>query len=383
MSSPLKQIIRSAPWMGFLFTTQLAWAQTPIRPFSPTWNFDPELSGAPQQTVVLLTSLNLRMIPLFIRETMFHNYFGRLEGIFRSYVVDRGFRVRAVHEADQYDLWSTLQDPTVVGVVWVSHGAGAFSGAGVGSEGALVDYQAFNVLPALQGIHPNLRFLGVVGCKSQEALEAYLRNHGVYQRNPKLVFQGFEGTIDARQGLHTLMPQAMEVLDQPSVKSGFRGACPVESGYGIRVRRQISHGYASQAEAETDLNSRPVRRRIPALRVQQRDQVLHIFPPAWNGALQERVVNIRASEALESAVELKFISNVGENYWRADRPLEVGTLFIQAPWSGGLWELFARPDGTPMGVSAHVYRYRGTLEFDIQPEEYRPFICRDIPARID
>ncbi len=364
--------------LAALLSTTIAAAE-PIHPYSPSYDFDPELFGAPQQTIVLLTSINLREIPMFIRATMFYNYFGKVEGIFRSYIGDRGFKIRAVHEADQYDLWSALQDPTVVGVIWVSHGAGASGTGGIGSEGALVDYQAFNVLPALQGIHPNLRFLGVVGCKSQDALDAYLRNHGVYARNPNLVFRGFEDVVDARQGMHTIMPIALEALDAPAVVGGFQGACPVERGYGIRVQRTVSNGY----EDQNDLDASPRRRRIPAMRVQIRDRVLHIFPPAWNGARQVRTVNVSLPEATVSALELKFLSNVGENYWRPDRPLEVGTLSIMAPWTGGLWEMFARPDGTPMGVTSHVYRYRGATSLDVQPEEYRPYACLNVPARVD
>ncbi len=374
----------SRAFVAALFLLQLgggAASAQAIRPFERT-PLDPELFGPPQQTVVLLTSLHFGAIPLFIRATALHHFPGRLEGIFRGAFVGQGYRIRVVHEADQHDLWSALRDPSTVGLVWLSHGGGASGGDGYGTEGVLIDHQYFNILPALQGIHPNLRFLGVVGCKSESALENYFVKHGIRAKNPNFVFRGFDSTVEPRQGLREVVAAAKTALDRPEVRRGYVGTCATERGYGVRVTRRFTSGFASPTEELLDLHAHPTFRRMPAVRIQHRDEVLAVLPAGWNGGVQQTIVNIPLPEgSVRSPVELKFLSNIGENYWLPTRPLEVGRLSFEAPWAGAAWSLFAKPDGSPIGVTAHVYRYQGLRSFDVAPVSYHPDACEPMPAR--
>jgi hypothetical protein len=346
---------------------------------------DPELAGPPQQTVVLLTSLDFGNVPLFLRVSMFHNYENRLERRFREAFENRGYRLKVVHRADQHALWTALQDPLTVGLFWLGHGAGQSGGAGLGSEGVLMDAEYLNVLPALQGIHPNLRFLAVVGCKNEAAVEAYFRRWGIRARNPRFVFKGFSGTVDAQAALQSALRVGQGVLNRSVVRRGYSAPCVQEPGWKLRVVRRLSDGYLSLSPESSSEPTRPEFRRMPALRVELRDRVLGVLPRAWNGARQEAVLSLplRALGEEPEATDLKLIGNIGQNLWRPDRPLELGRLEFQAPWAGALWQLFARPDGSPIGVTHHIYRYRGTLDFEVEPELLEPFACQNMPARAD
>jgi hypothetical protein len=230
----------------------------------------------------------------------------------------------------------------------------------------------------LEGIHPNLRFLGIVGCKSENALRELLTSKNIFVRNPQLHAQGYTRVVDAQKGLKKMLRDSRSVLDSEAVKRGYPMACIRERGFGVRVKRRIPY----------EANPRSVL--IPSIRIETRQRVLGVFDPGWPGALQEKVISVPAPESgTFSLLDLKLMANVGDNYWldRPDRPLELGEIQFQAPWVGALWELFSNADGTALGTTSRIFRYRGprdlsTMEGYVVPQEFEPWICQDMPARV-
>lgn len=84
--------------------------------------------------------------------------------------------------ATLFDLYQAVSDPTVDSVLYIGHARPAQAqGALMESPSGIVDWDGFDVSPALQAMHPSLRALAIVGCFSSEGVWKHIRR--VYSRS--------------------------------------------------------------------------------------------------------------------------------------------------------------------------------------------------------
>jgi len=77
------------------------------------------------------------------------------------------FEVIAQASATQYDLWTALHDTSVGGIVWVSHGGLSST---IFEQDRVVDTHGKNVKSLFSYAHPNMHFIAVVACNSEDIL---------------------------------------------------------------------------------------------------------------------------------------------------------------------------------------------------------------------
>lgn len=91
------------------------------------------------------------------------NLYSALERKFRRNFPEDNIKV--VHHARQEDLYAELNDPQNTALFWLSHSSSHTSNPVVGN--LIVDSARANVLPVFQKIHPNMRWVGIIGCKAR------------------------------------------------------------------------------------------------------------------------------------------------------------------------------------------------------------------------
>ncbi len=106
-----------------------------------------------------------------------------------------GYSIQLQFEAQADQIREALTDPLAVGVFVAGHGTGESSFApGLSTEAAFVDSQGQNILPLFSSIHPNMRFVAILGCDAEPAIQAF-RKAGAYKDNPDLQIWAKRGRI--------------------------------------------------------------------------------------------------------------------------------------------------------------------------------------------
>ncbi len=332
--------------------------------------------------VVLLTSVDFEAhAPMRLLRNLFAQVPERLAHQFRSHFVPLGFRLRIRHHATQSDLWEELRNPENVGVFWLSHAGAAVapSQPGLASQGLIVDEEMNDLAPILQGAHSDLKFLAVVGCKSRNTVQTLLRTFGVFERNPELVVADFDTRIDVFQGLARALEQSRLPLDPHALESFRPHRCQAtEMGFPVRITRTLPSDLPPNATAL-----------YPAVRIENRDRVIGVFPRAFRGMRQSETFWIPAPFLASEVTQIKFkiLSNTGAVVPTPQTSEALGRLSLLPLWEGvervspsgasPRWEIFSGPDGQPIGGSMHVYRYRGQPPTLQQALPFQPFSCRD------
>jgi len=326
------QLVRGLSLMQcLLWLVGVAYAQTPNK-------------------VVLLTSIDTSSIKApFWKKKYYRTYHLKLEKLFRE-KFGKAATVEVTHFANQSDLWRTLHDPAVLGAFWVSHAGGS------AENGIIIDSAGFDVLPVLGEAHPHLRFLGIVGCKAKPLLKAFEAE--LARSNPDLLLYSFDKKVDAKAGLKKAIKAFRAQMQKPVVAPPV---CRVREGYPVRVLRTLADPRSPAKYA--------------AVRIENRGQVLAVLPPGQAGDEQEVLIHIPPFSSVPSALELKVSVSAGANPWVTAEQVGIGALDVRGSWNGAEWRVFANPQGLPIGVVTHIYRYVSALFPSVEPESYLPFDC--------
>ena len=160
------------------------------------------------QKVAFFTSIDLWNSGSLLFGNRYQHLLPRLEEQFRSEIPSE-YDVIVKHGVNQYDVWQTLHDPSVVAMIWYSHTA----------PGVIEDRARFDILPVFQEPHANFRFLGIIGCNSRDAIGS-LKEQG-YLKNPKLVVKTYNKTFEASYTL-TLLKNYLSELRTTLKTSGHQ-----------------------------------------------------------------------------------------------------------------------------------------------------------------
>lgn len=395
---------------AFLLAHSLAFAQTPPVVTGPA-PLDPELAGPNRQRVVLLTSIDFSVIPEPFYTIWFRNMESGLENIFQERFRGQGFQVIVKHRATAYDLWWHLHHPSTVGLFWLSHGAPPQEAVpGVASSaGALVGAQFLDVMPVFQRIHPNLRYLGIIGCYSLPGFRELMQVYRIRESNPRLVIGGSERTVQPADGLQRALNEARPLLDDPRVRRGYGSPCAEERGYPLMAMRRLDHGYASDADAYMNLAARPRRRLLPPVFFEWSGldgipRIMNVMAPAWDGGRQVLRIFVPEGERFHRIplrYRFRIIVNSGDLFKAyTDDDFSLGEFQFSGLGEGEAWEAYesgpaapvaapspaASPGASPLAflnMNSIIYRYSGSsVAAEAQPVTYRPFACDRMPPRL-
>lgn len=311
--------------------------------------------------VVLISSLSFDHLPdiLNFRE-YYANYEAKLERIVLRRFDPDEYDVRVLHRATGDQISRILQSPNNVAVFYVAH-------AGTAGGGRITDRDLNDVTPAFRRVHPNLRYLGIVGCESAKIIP-YLRSKGYFADRPHLEVAGFEKKVDAAAGLKKVANAAASLLRRKHNRDGYDPVCESRPGWRVRIRRKVGQ---SSGHSHAD-----------ALFVEAGDQLVAVFPPARAGAVQEATGWIDA-DGIRHPSQLKIVAGSGAPVGSAGTVRPLGELEISwdLPGMEGAWNRFELR-GKPIGVAAHVYRYRGPAPGPETSEDRLPYVCKGIlPVR--
>lgn len=317
--------------------------------------------------VVLLSSLETPKIWYHSKKWKIEK---SLNKIFYKRFKKSGLNIIIKEKVDQQILREELLNPNNIAVFWVSHAKDSQQiSDGVSSDAAIVDYHGVDVKNHFKNIHPNMRYVGLVGCNAKELLEEY-RSEGYYSNNKDLLIHSFDKKVDARIGLRKSIRKSAKqlgklkkrLLASPRV-IGFQDiltdfetnpACLVkQSGFKISVRRELKE-------------------EAPAVAIKIDDQILHVFAQAKAGEVQEAEIFVQPK--LNEMSRNSFKVTVDTNLFVGMEKLYLGDFEFSSDWNGK-WKLFAKRDGTPLGVTKNLYRYTGQTPMIHQLEEFQPYEC--------
>lgn len=203
---------------------------------------------------------------------------GQLQRLFTQSMTELGFKARTRLQAKQNDLYSVIQDPNTVAIFWIGHGR-QFNRGLASPPGLLVDAEGNDLAPLFQQIHPNTKYIGLIGCESDAVFQAYkLRGH--YDHLPFLKFGAFhaEDITEPTSGLLRELNQAQKWFSRVPLEM----VCKSETAM-MKV----------QVDRSTDIISvEPA----PAVRIELRGRVLASMPPLNPGDMQRVTLWIKADE---------------------------------------------------------------------------------------
>ena len=286
------------------------------------------------KNIVLLSSLpKADLKTTFKVKNIFHN---KLTGL-------SDHKIIYINEADQEDIYKYLNDPETMAFFWLSHGgfkkirgnrAGAIKPAPI-----LFDHNKDNVAKAFQKIHPNIKYISVVGCNSFQILEGTINSRedlGYYIPTKKVI-----ATFALRKAIKRFKKHYW------SYKYNYLKEDQVQDGVQIKITRSTQ----TASKSLKVLVGRKLIGIIPKTQGKE-DQVFNYYIP-FSNELTKR--------------DFKIVLASGQN--AEDATDNFGDIEITSS-DRDMWKLFAKRDGTPFGVNERVYLFKDNLENIQDVQEY-------------
>ncbi len=308
--------------------------------------------------VVLLTSLKT---PRIWYKPKGWKVDGSLEKIFKKHFHKSGYNIIIKHEVDFHELRKQLHNPNNIAVFWASHAAGTGQAtSGSNNSGAVLSINGKDVKDLFKSVHPNIRYLGLVGCDAQGILNEIART-GHYRYNPNLMTHSFTKKIDARKGLRKSLKASVPQLgfvkkrlfflkkkrlfrhdfyargDLLNVNKNFR--CGKEDGLLVKGVRTLTKD--SNEVAIT--NDSGILKILPAGKAGDRQEFQFYLP--YHPAFARADLKISVDSLIYFGREYQYL----------------GEFDFDADW-GIDWRVFAKPDGTVLGVNRNLYLPRGSYQ---------------------
>ncbi len=300
-------------------------------------------------------------------------------------IINKGFKdtdynIVVIEKATPTQLRNELLNPNNIALFWVSHAAGSSNVAsGVMSSSAVVDYYFNDVKVLFTEVHPNMKFLGLVGCNAQGTIEKFYEE-GHYANNPSLQIHSFDKKVDARTGLKKSIKESspkLGFLKQRAYKfpTGSRRVRYRDLPIIIEEQDAITNFYETQVcnlqyRGHKVSVTRELEKDADQAALLMNDKLMGYFEAAKAGESQTIDVYI-PNEFLTSTAKLKF--KIDSLKFFSKERVELGRLSFESDFSGR-WELFARRNGEPLGYTSNLYRYKGTIN-ELEATQYSKFNC--------
>jgi hypothetical protein len=277
--------------------------------------------------IVLLTSLPLKDHQEALKAERF--FLRETKDFAHEYVI------KVQHQADQETLFYYLNHPETHALFWLSHGAfrPSRSNTGVRATPMLLDHQGDNVASVFRRIHPDVRFVGVIGCNTAQILDQH---------------------IQARELLDYFIP-AKKVIGQISLKRAVRN---------FRYTHFRKDNLTRIPEVPAPTLSVTVQRRsgndLPiykSLKVFVGTELVTVLPKMGPDQREKFELLIPHRPGLGRR-DLKIVFDSGQN--PLDERDHIGELKLSFEGSYP-WRLFGRSDGRPFGTNERIFHFMGEL----------------------
>ena len=252
--------------------------------------------------------------------------------------------------ATQDTLYALFQDQEVKAIFWVGH-AGFAEGA-IGTNTSIIDHKKRNLESVFQLIPPHLKYLALVGCRGQKFIDLW-KTKGWPELNNSLKTFSREKRTDARVGLKKALKDFKETLEDSNyLSTPTKLTCTKEKFYKVRLQRKSTTGFP-----------------LAPLLLFQKDKLISVLPETNQTHTETEIYlspKTKKSD-LKIVLDTGYTSSLPKNY-------EIGELHFETE---GLWKLFAKRDGTAIGVGTHIYNFKGKIN-DIENQldiEYRN-VCK-------
>ncbi|MEE3078220.1 MAG: hypothetical protein VX341_02700 [Bdellovibrionota bacterium] len=297
-----------------------------------------------------------------------------LEKIFNRAFEDTSYEIVIKEKASPKDLRSELQNPNNIAIFWVSH-ASAFQSdlPGVSSEGKVLDVELNNVADLFKDIHPNQRFLALIGCEASELLKRFDRS-GFYSLHKNFKYTSFSRKIDARSGLKKAILESEDILGMLETKPRRVGRR--RSFYKIPKVVEEHKYIESFIESKTCdfpiegielFLTRESENAMSASQVLLNGELIHFFDETNMGRKQFAKVVV-SKKSLRKPLKLTLNSMKDFSLERQN----LGLLTIESDRLMGNWKLFQDRIQRPIGLTKNLYRYQGEIsQFYDQFFKYR------------
>lgn len=298
--------------------------------------------------IVLLSSIY--NVDEFGRDKSYEGFAKMVYEKFESFQLPTGdFDIRVVHDANQVDLYNNLHDPENLAVFWISHANSSERFVGTSLSERIVDSQYVDIAPIFQEIHPNIKWLGLIGCKTRQILEkyalqgAYLDNAAAFVDTGGKLRQWLGESSETSENIHKSHGLIIDASESPRIAEfslsnsleearkyleKFRatsiGECRATSSKGLRVRfyrkpdTSVSHW-------------------LDTVRISVKGRPIAMFattPPMTNNNSQEVFVPWELDRPID---ELKFVIDSGTQISRGAQTnlgnWEIKTLDGRIQWS--------------------------------------------------
>lgn len=331
------------------------------------------LASTPKPTIVLLTAVDPAAGKPFWDPNWNSN--AELEKIFRGEVQklphSERFDLEVHHKVRAQDVWNAIQSPKNVAVFFVGHAtqASAIQGqSAVSGENLIFDFEDRDVKDLFRALHPNLRFLGVVGCESGAIFDQYIQS-GVYDDHPPFhVFAPheiidpfntiFEGVND--NGLARAIQASKDDLANPAPFADPAN-CRTEKLLQLHITRSIPIGVAASS--------------VQSVQIKTRSQMLALLPPAAPGAIQTVDVDLAVGAQALSPRDLTLTIDAGVSPAQPKSQVVLGSFVVSVSSSDVSWKPITGLDGTPMGVSENIYTVSGHIASLSAPLDLQRYSC--------
>lgn len=297
-------------------------------------------SAMAQERVVLLVSLNPETNRPPLR-TRGWNINEKLEKIFQKKLKKENFELVIIPFTRQDELRRELLNPDNHAVFWVGHANRADNLAAAG----MYDDRGFNMKEIFQEVHQNIKFLGLVGCRSLPFVQG-LRDSGNWNLNQHLQTYAREKKTDARKGLK----RALKAFLKSELKTP--STCVEREVLPVTIRRS----------SDKALSSARVLRKGKLVGTFQKDQ--------------EQITIHLPLGLKKSELKLTFESGAPNNV--SAELFNLGILEFESINPELSWKLFADRNGKPLGFGAHVYRFIGNLNNELITKQVLPKQCNTI-----
>lgn len=245
-----------------------------------------------------------------------------------------------VDKATTDHLYKYLNDSETVALFWVSHGGhirrSRKNTSGIGATSVLVDFQKVNVAKVFQKVHPNIKYLGILGCNSRQIVSSHLEKRkdlGIYMPSYSVVATWSFRVALRKFKRHYWNNQYNYLQDNVLI-----------DGYPITIKREVSKD-------------------SKALMVFAGKKLIGVMDELNAGEIQSNTFYIPYYEGIKR-YDFKIIIKSGLLTKNLDDFGEIEVSYENQK----LWKLFAKRDGTPFGVNERIYIFKSNIK-DIELEQ--------------
>jgi hypothetical protein len=323
-------------------------------------------SATPYGKIYFLSSIDESSLkgPFYLHWGFFQHYISSLEGQFTSHfrALSSTRELAVVRNANRADLFDALRDPQAIGVFWVSHGNPMDIQVGGGVlevNSKLLDSTGADVAELFKSISPNIRWISVVSCDSNQILRA--------EQVEDSRIQGFSNLTDAHVGLAQSLSKSDSILNRPIEP---KPACPQELGIPLTIKRT----YRLSEQMPTDYI-------FPAITVENQKTSLGSFHPVSASKLRSSGGMAVESQTIWLPIsgpsdDLNIIFQSGLSSGAVPSYFELGSFSIDSGIPADKWLPFEdMKTHTPFGVTWEPYLSRNKIDIHQSAQLFTPRGC--------